>query len=153
MDTSAVTANQPRTSGDPSRPLFRATVAILVYNVVATVVAIFVELPTRFGPSADPGPIATEWITRGTAISAPLMPLLLLLASAVLARRRDRWRIAGLVGVLIVSALFLTGAFGEAFGEPTDQVPRAVLVLSGVFWALVALGLIWLSIRAMVRRG
>ncbi len=65
------------------------TLALLVLNVLATIVAVVVNLPAQFGGvGTDAG---EEFLTRGTAISAPLLPVVLMLLVVVLAGRRDRW--------------------------------------------------------------
>jgi len=56
-----------------------------VLEVVATVVAVLVNWPSPFGGvGTDAG---AELVTRGTAISAPLLPLVLLVLVVLLARR------------------------------------------------------------------
>ena len=65
--------------------LRRFALAVLVLNVVATVVAVVVNLPSQFGRvGTDAG---SEFLTSGTAISAPLLPVVLLIAVAALADR------------------------------------------------------------------
>ena len=77
----------------------RVTVVALgaiALNVVTTIVAVTVNLPTQFGYEGRDA--AAEWAGRGTAISAPLVPLLVLGVASALSLRRDRW---GALGVAV----------------------------------------------------
>ncbi len=124
---------------------------IIALNVLATILAIILDLPSLFDPPANPDPIETDWIARGTAISAPLAPIALLAACALLIRRHDRWATAGLIGIGLVSALFLIGAVGEFTADPAGNVTRAVLTAAGITWGAIALALIALAINAARR--
>lgn len=121
---------------------------IIAFNVLATILAIVLDLPSLFDPPAQPDPIETDWIARGTAISAPLPPIALLAACALLLRRHDRWAIAGLIGIGLLSTLFLIGAVGELTAQPAGNVTRAVLTGAGIAWGAIALSLIALAINA-----
>ena len=98
--------------------------------MVATVVAIVANLPSQFGGvGTDAG---REFLSRGTAISAPLVPMIVLAASIVLLRRTDRWANVGVGATCLVGVLFLIGGLGEAFAKETPDTPKAVLVASGI---------------------
>lgn len=105
------------------RRLSRVALTIIAVNVLATILAIILNLPSLFDAPAQPAPIETDWIARGTAISAPLAPIALLAACALLLRRHDGWGIAGLIGVGLTSIMFLIGAVGEFNAEPTIESP------------------------------
>ncbi len=95
---------QSTTSRPPHRRMTRTAVrggsllrsfaaGLLVLNVIATVVAIVVNLPSQFGIVGTDA--RAEFLTSGTAISLPLIPVLSLVAVVVLAGRRDAWRWLG----------------------------------------------------------
>lgn len=153
MSTAVSAQSHPSRSAAVARKrLSNVALTIIALNVVATVLAIIFDLPSLFDAPAQRAAIETDWIARGTAISAPLAPIALLTACAMLVRRDDRWAIAGLVGVGLVSAMFLIGAIGEFTAEPDNNVSRAVLTSAGIVWGAIALSLIALVIDAARRR-
>jgi hypothetical protein len=129
-------------------PSFAA--ALLVLNVIATVVAIVVNLPSQFGiVGTDAG---AEFVTSGTAISMPLIPVVSLLAVVVLAGRRDTWRWLGVAAGYFSALSVSIGGFGELTAEPTEDTPQAVLVGGGIVFLAIGLALFVLSTAAAVRR-
>jgi len=133
-----------------SQRLFVFAVVVSVLNVVAAVVASIFNWPAQFaGVGTDAG---KEYLTRGTAISAPLLPAALLLV--VVWRARDpgpSGRVA-IIAAYLTALVVFTGGMGEAFAEPTEDVPKAVLVASGIGWTLIAAALVYLARAAAVER-
>lgn len=129
--------------------LRRFTVVLLVLNLVAAIVAIAVNLPAQFGGvGTDAG---AEVLTRGTAVSAPLLPVVLMVLVALLAPRRDRWSWVGVTLAYVTAALVGVGGLGEMAAEPTVDTPRSVLIGSGVAWLVVAFALVALATWAVVQ--
>jgi hypothetical protein len=117
------------------------SLAVLVENAVATVVGVRERWPAAFGVAPDPEHIT---LLSGSAIAAPLAPLLVLVGCTVLVLLPwQRLRIAGAVGAGLLGILFVIGTLGE----PTTFHPEAALEevfhLLGLVLAigLVALGL------------
>lgn len=105
---------------------------LLAWMVIGTIVAIAAGWPAQFGGVGDAENVAAEALTRGTALSAPAPPMVVFAIALWLATRR---RVAGTVGtvlLMLLSLAFVVGGLGEAFAPSTPDVPRAVLVLSGV---------------------
>lgn len=124
--------------------------AVLALNVVAAIVAVVVNLPTQFGKTGtDAG---EDVLTSGTAISAPLLPVAILLVSLVLVLRRDRWGLVGIGGTYAAALLFLIGGIGEIAAEGTSDTPKAVLVVSGIVWAAIAIAFMGLATAAAMER-
>lgn len=121
-----------------SRRLVRASLALLVVMSVGTLVAVTQGWPAQFGGGGNPDDVAGEAVTRGTALSPPLAPVIVFVVALVLARRRGALGIVGTVLLILVSLAFVVGGLGEAFAAPTADVPRAALVVSGLL--AVALG-------------
>lgn len=122
------------------RRLRLLAVWILVLNVAAAAVAVVMNWPAQFGGvGTDAG---AELLARGTAISAPVLPVALLLLVAFLAGREDGWRWVGVAAAYVTAAVVATGGIGEMVAEPTDDTPQAVLVGAGVVWLLVATALV-----------
>ena len=126
------------------------TVVVLALNVLAAIVAVWVNWPAQFGGvGTDAG---EELLTRGTAISAPVLPVVLMLLVALLVARRDRWAWAG-VGLAYVTAVLVgTGGIGEMVAEPTAETPRVVLTAAGIAWLVIAALFVGLATVAAVRR-
>jgi hypothetical protein len=124
---------------------------VLIANVLAATLAVAVNWPSQFGGvvGTDAG---QDWLSRGTAISAPLAPVLCFVLIAILVRF-DNW-----VGWLGIGLAFLTGCLvfiggmGELIAEPTVHVPRAVLITAGVLWGVIALIFVVLGTAATRER-
>lgn len=135
---------------DAGKRLAVVAAIVLVVNVVATVVAVAVNWPAQFGGvGTDAG---GEFITRGTAISAPLLPVVLLLIVVGLAGRRDVWGWVGIVAAYLTAAVVLIGGVGELLAEATPDTPKPVLVAAGIAWAVVAVVLSVLATAAVNER-
>lgn len=120
--------------------------ALLVVNVAATVVAVVVNLPAQFGGvGTDAG---SEFLLRGTAISAPLLPVVLLLVVVALAARPGAWGWVGIVTAYLAAIVVGMGGIGELQAAPTQDTPRAVLTGAGVAWLVIALVLAVLTAAA-----
>ena len=128
---------------DARRRLLAFGVALVVLNVVAAAVAVAANWPSQFGEArTDAG---EDVITAGTAISAPLLPIAILVVSLLLVWRGGRALVAGVVGVCLTAAMFFIGAVGELTAEGTDETPKTVLVAAGIVWAIIALALFALA--------
>ncbi|WP_377644949.1 hypothetical protein [Oryzobacter terrae] len=124
---------------------------VLVANALATTLATAVNWPSQFGGvvGTDAG---QEWLSRGTAISAPLAPVACFVLIAILVRSGS-W--AGWVGIglaFLTGGLVLVGGMGELVAAPTGEVGRAVLITAGVLWAVVAATFVVLAIAAVRER-
>lgn len=129
--------------------LRRFTLVLLVLNVLATIIAVAVNLPAQFGGvGTDAG---EEFLTSGTAISAPLLPVVLMLLVVLLAPRRDRWGWVGVALAYLTAVMVGMGGIGEMTAEPTADTSRAVLITAGIAWLAVAAVLVALATAAVVR--
>lgn len=124
--------------------------AVVVANLIATVVAIVVNLPSQFGIVGTDA--STEFLTSGTAISAPLIPVVSLLVVVALGGRQDRWRWLGVAAGYFSALSLAIGGYGELTAEPTEDTPQAVLVGAGIVFLSIALALAVLSSAAAARR-
>ena len=129
--------------------LARFTLVLLVLNVLATIIAVAVNLPAQFGGvGTDAG---AEFLTRGTAISAPLLPVVLMVLVVLMAPRRDRWSWVGIALAYLTAVMVGIGGIGEMTAEPTEDTSRAVLLTGGIAWLAVAAVLFALATAALVR--
>lgn len=119
----------------------------LALQIVATLAAIAINLPTQFDRKGIDA--AQEWVARGTAISPPLVPMIIFAISILLALRRSRWGTAGVVLICLLGVVFIIGALGEALAPPTPAVGQVVLVGSGVAGSVMGLLLVGFGIREL----
>ncbi len=130
--------------------LFTVGVVVLVAAILATVLAVIVNLPAQFGGvGTDAG---SEFAARGTAISPPIAPLIVLAASLALLRRDDFWATVACVVIALLGILFVIGSIGEAAAEATPDVSKGVLVGSGVVGAALGSALVVLALGALLAR-
>jgi uncharacterized protein involved in response to NO len=101
----------------------------------------------QFGGVSDPEQSYVSYLVGGSAIAAPLPPLVGLAVGLVLSRRRrDAWRILGLVIVGIVSVLFIAGGVGEIAADH-EHVPRAAVFVFGGIATLIGSVQLLLTVR------
>ena len=133
-----------------SEKLSRFALILVVLNAVAAVVAVAANWPSQFGDvGTDAG---SDVLTRGTAISAPLLPVVLLLVVIVLARRPNALGWVAIVVAYVTALMVGIGGVGEMVADETSDVSKAVLVTAGIVWLVVASTLAWLATRAAAER-
>ena len=120
--------------------------------LVGAAVAIAAQWPAQFGGSGDPDDVAAEALTRGTALSPPLAPVIVFVVALVMSLRAGLLGKVGTVLLMLVTVVFIIGGLGEAFAPPTADVPRPVLVLSGLV-GVVLRGLILVAATQRLRHG
>ena len=130
--------------------LSRYALIVLVANVIATALAVAVNWPSQFGGvGTDAG---EELLSRGTAISAPLAPIVGFILTAVLVRFHGWVGWLGIGLALLTAVLIFVGGVGEFVAEPTEDTPRAVLVSAGVIWCGIAVLFVVLGVAAARER-
>ncbi len=134
------------------RRLVLIAALIFVVSTVGLVLAIIFQWPTQFDGSGNPNVTAGEVVTGGTATSIPLGPWVALAVFAFFARSRRWWGTLGVVALCLLGAIFIIGAFGEAFAPSTPYVPRSVLVGAGVVYGALGLSLVLSGIAELVDR-
>jgi hypothetical protein len=131
---------------DPAKRLRLFVVVVLVLNVVAAAVAIAVNWPSQFGQVRTDA--SEDFLAAGTAISAPVLPVALLLVTLLLASRRGAWGWVAIGAAYLTAILLFVGAVGEFVAEGTADTPKSVLVTAGVAWAVIAVILVVLATGA-----
>ena len=111
--------------------------AVLIANVLAATLAVAVNWPSQFGGvvGTDAG---QDWLSRGTAISAPLAPAVCFVLIAILVRFGSRVGWLGIGLAFLTGVLVFAGGMGELIAQPTELAPRAVLIASGVMWGVIS---------------
>ena len=95
--------------------LVQCAILDLIWASIATVVAIVLNLPARFGGSTRSLPVVQDFLYgMGTALGPPLVWMV---ASALLIwlawNQRNRWSILGVIGITLFGAIEVIGALGE----------------------------------------
>ncbi len=72
-----------------------------------------------------------------------------LVVFTLLASSRRWWGTLGVVGLCLLAVVTFVGAMGEAFAPATPDVPRAVLVLSGVLGVVLCPPLLYFGIAEL----
>lgn len=121
-------------------------IVVIAYTVIAALVAVIVNWPSQFGYVGTSA--RADVLVSGTAVSAPLLPIALLVVSLLLVRAGGRWTMAGLAGYSAVALLFIIGGLGEAFAAGTPDTPKVVLVVSGVVAVAIALAMLAFAFAA-----
>jgi hypothetical protein len=140
-----------------TRRLVSVSALIFVVWVVGTVVSIVAGWPAQIGGPGNPNDVAGEYLSRGTVLSPPLFLMVALIVFILLVPNHRWWGMLGVVGLCLLAVVTLIGSLGEAFAPTTPDVPRAVLVASGVLGvvldpALLIFGITELIGRARTRR-
>lgn len=131
--------------------LSRFALVVLIANGIGAGLAVAANWPSQFGGIAGTG-AGQDWLSRGTALSAPLAPMACFVLIAVLVRLAGRVGRLGVHLALLTAPLVFVGGMGELVAEPTDSVPRAVLVTAGGLWSVVAATFVVLGIAAARER-
>lgn len=137
---------------DEQRRVWSLCILLLALMVVGTVVAIVAQWPAQFGGRGDPNDVPSEFLTRGTALSPPLVPLILFAVGTALLVRRDSWAVVGMVLNILLSVAFIIGSVGEAAAAPSPDVPTGALMITGIAGGVLSLAVLVLGIRALAKR-
>lgn len=132
-----------------SRPLLIAAPAAAGLSVVLAIVSIWARWPHQFAGQGDRQRMLEDFVSSGTALAPPLPFLVLFVLASLVIRRRDRWAAVACVVLLVMSLLMIVGSLGEALAPPTPDVPRAVLLLSGGWGAVVGGLLVVLCVQSL----
>jgi hypothetical protein len=135
-----------------TRALCVAAPVVVVLVALGAVVSIVQGWPHQFGGQGDPAHVASEFLSSGTALAPPLLVLVILALVAACVRRGDRWGTIACWALVPLSALMIVGSLGEALASPTDDVPRAVQVLDGVWGCVAGVVLAVLAIASLRER-
>jgi hypothetical protein len=122
----------------------------MLLALLAGLVAIDQNLPGEFAGSHTGLTAAQDFLYGiGTAISPPLLTLLLQLVLLMLAPRSDRWGTLAVLGLALIGSLTFIGALGEPINfrifNPATFDPRKALLMAAMILlppAILILGLL-----------
>ena len=138
--------------GAHQKRFFWLSLAVLGVFVLGLVISVVAKWPAQFGGAGDPDAVATEFLSRGTALAPPLVPFILLGLAAVLATRADPWGTLGIALGTLLAIAFTIGSFGEALAAPSKHVPTAALVAVGVIGTGLGVLLFLVGVHALLER-
>ena len=132
----------------------RRTAAILLaLSVIGSAVAVVLNLPAQFVSGTPDNEVGTSALWEGTALSAPVLPLVVLLVGVWLTTRAG-WQ-AGLGALLLalVGAVMTIGGVGEwSKGLPFSGADTVVFVLFNVVGLCLSITLVGAAVAGLVRR-
>jgi hypothetical protein len=141
-----------RTPAPAGRLLVRVCLLSTLLLVAATLLAIVAGWPAQFGGPGDPDAVAAEFLTRGTALSPPAVPLALFAGAALLSRRGGAAGVVATVVLMLLGVVFVVGGLGEAVAPATADVPALALMASGGAAALLGVAVLVLGALALRER-
>ncbi len=108
-------------------------------SVVGAAIGIALRLPYQFGGVGDPSRVSEDFVGKGTALSAPIVFLGILIVAIVVAAQRG---VVGRLGSALL-ALFAVPSFvatlGETFGAGAFSGPTQVFV---IVWSLIGAAMV-----------
>jgi hypothetical protein len=132
----------------------------LILQFIGAAISIAKKLPYEFGGAGDPNQVAQDFVRGGgTALSSPLIPLLVLAVFIVLALRRDGWGTLAVGGITLLAVVFTVAGSQEPIlwrtlrASPFGVLETIVVALGGVGILLSLLMLVFgvLELRERVR--
>ena len=131
----------------PYRKTITVAIVHLAASAVATVVALQRDLPAHVFNMTSDKPGSQDWVSRGTALSAPLQMLAILTVLIVLTALRWRGRSIAAAGIVVYGGLSLLGSLFEhivprVFSPSSfDPVPAILIVtVAGTSLLMVVFG-------------
>lgn len=125
---------------------------LVTVMVVGTVIAVAAGWPAQLGGAGEPDAVLSEFVTRGTALGPPLIPLVVFIGAVLLSRRPGRARAVGLIASMLLALAFVVGAVGEALAAPAEDVPTYALVGNGIIGTVLSVAVFVTGLLALRRR-
>lgn len=112
------------------------------------------SLPYQFGGIGDPARVSEDFVAKGTAISPPLVALVVLASAIAIAAQRG---LIGRVGsglLALLAVVFSVATLGEVVGAGTfTGATQALVIIWNLIGAGIILGMLAFSVREALGRG
>ncbi len=132
----------------------RTAVILLALSVIGSAVAVVLDLPAQFVSGTPDNEVGTNAVWEGTALSAPVLPLVVLLVGVWLTTRAGWQAVLGAVLLALVGAVMTIGGVGEwSKGLPFSGADTVVFVLFNVVGLGLSITLVGTAVASLVRRG
>ena len=131
----------------------RTALAVLVLSMIGFAVAVALDLPAQFVSGTPDDEVGMKAVWEGTALSAPVLPLVVLLLGLWLTTRAGWQMTLGTVLLALVAALMTIGGFGEySKGLPFDGADTAVFLIFNVVGLALSVTLIVTALASLMGR-
>ena len=138
--------------------LVMVAVLNLILQFIGAFISIAWKLPYEFGGRGDPNNVAQDFLHGGgTALSAPLIPLLILSVFLMLASRRDWWGMLAIGGIVLSSMLFIVAGLQEpilwrTLRSSSFGAIEMIVIALGVAGNLLSLLMLLFGIQELLAR-
>ena len=129
--------------------LWRIALLNLALHSLASLVAIALKLPYAVGGVGDPNTVAEDFLVHGTALSAPLVTLIILVILILGVRRVGVWGMLAHILLILLGVVFTVAGFMEPITLRILQNPP--LTAQGIGIVLLALDLLYPLIDPRIR--
>jgi hypothetical protein len=117
----------------------KLAVALIAYAIVGTVIGVAARLPYQFGGVGDPARVTEDFVARGTAVSPPVVALVVLVLAMIIAAQRGLVGRIGSALLAVLTAIFLVPTVGEVLGAGAFSGVAQVFVIG---WSLIGAGML-----------
>lgn len=131
----------------------RTALAVLVLSVIGFAVAVALDLPAQFVSGTPDDEVGIKAVWEGTALSAPVLPLVVLLLGLWLTTRAGWQMIVGTVLLAVVGAVMTIGGVGEySKGLPFEGADTAVFLIFNIVGLALSVTLVVTALASLVQR-
>jgi hypothetical protein len=132
----------------------RLALALLAFAVVGTAIGIVARLPYQFGGVGDAAGVSEDFLSKGTAVSPPVVALVMLVVGIVVALRPGLMGRLGSGLLLLLAGVFFVATIGEVIGASAFRGPTRIFVIAwNLLGAVLIAGMFASGAREAVRRG
>jgi hypothetical protein len=135
------------------KPSLKLAAALVAFAVIGTAIGVVASLPYQFGGIGDPARVSEDFVGKGTAVSPPLVALVILVIGGAIAAQRG---LVGRVGsglLALLAAVFLVATIGEILGAGAfSGTAQVFVVLWNLIGAAIIFGMLAFSAREALGR-
>jgi hypothetical protein len=117
----------------------KLALALLAFAVVGTAIGVVARLPYQFGGVGDAARVSEDFLSKGTAVSPPIVALVILVLGIVVALRPGLMGRLGSGLLALLAGVFFVATVGEIIGAGAFTGPTQVFVIA---WNLLGAALI-----------
>jgi hypothetical protein len=117
----------------------RLALALVAFAVVGTGVGVVARLPYQFGGVGDAARVSEDFLSKGTAVSPPIVALVILVIGIVIALRPGLMGRLGSGLLAFLAGVFFVATVGEIVGAGAFSGPTQIFVIA---WNLLGAVLI-----------
>jgi hypothetical protein len=130
----------------------QAALGLLALSAVGTLIGVAARLPYQFGGTGEAARVTEDFVAKGTAVSPPLVAMVVVGVAAAIAMRRGSLGRVGSGLLAIIAAVFFVPSLGELMGAGAFSGLTQIFV---IVWSLLGLAIIivmfWSGAREALR--